>query len=148
MTHYFSSGHGVFIKIQLGIMDMIEDLGYSIVNAAVPLTPTDVISVMVGEAVGSHIGAMTLYLIVLLICSSQVTDKAPKISDAVANGDFLVTQAAAQPLLNVISIPPFLATVGSALLASIPAEILKNIVWRQWQQQEEELVMEQLLQED
>ena len=130
------------------VMDTIEDLGYSIVDAAVPLTATDVVSVTVGEAVGGIVGAVTSYSIAQLIRASQVLDKAPKVSDAVANGDFLVTQAAARPLLNAIGLPPFLATVGSALLASVPAEIVKNTARRQRQQQEEEVVLEQLLQED
>jgi hypothetical protein len=130
------------------VMDTIENLGYSIVDAAVPLTPTDVVSVTVGEGVGGIVGAVTSYSIAQLIRSSQVTDKAPKVSDAVANGDFLVTQAAARPLLNAIGVPPFLAIVGSALLACVPAEIVKNTARRQRQQQEEELVMEQLFQEN
>lgn len=52
------------------------------------------------------------------ILSRQLTRK------AVADGDFLVSQAVSRPILGLLGVPQLAVTVGSVLLASVPAEIV------------------------
>ena len=47
------------------------------------------------------------------------------VSGAVADGDYFLTRAAAQPLLEALGIPIFLASVASVLIATVPYEAVK-----------------------
>jgi hypothetical protein len=110
-----------------------EDLGIigeNIVDAALPLSASDFVTVSFSEAVAAvFAAAVSLSYSSILRLARKQTDRkqtsAKDIEKAVGNGDFLLVQATATPFLESLGIPPSLATTVSVLLASIPAELVK-----------------------
>mmetsp|Transcript_36428 Transcript_36428/g.109408 ORF Transcript_36428/g.109408 Transcript_36428/m.109408 type:complete len:608 (-) Transcript_36428:20-1843(-) len=70
------------------------------------------------------------------------------ISEAVADGDYFLTRAAAIPLLEAVGIPPFTATLASVLIATIPYEIIKISNRQKRMKEEEEKLFDQLFEEE
>jgi hypothetical protein len=68
-----------------------------------------------------------------------------KVSDAVADGDFLLTTAAAKQLLGVVGMSPFLASLAATALAIVPYSLVKVGARRREQQIQETALMDQLL---
>jgi len=130
-------------------IEALEVVSYNVVDAALPMTASDVVSVAAGEAIAGVVGAATSFGISVssrrLSWGSisgaaeqqqgssntsnsqqqQQQQQAVKVSDAVADGDFLLTNAAAYPLLAAIGLSPLLSAVTSTLLAIVPYGIVK-----------------------
>jgi hypothetical protein len=136
-------------------MERLELAGYNIIDAALPLTATDVVSVAVGEAIAGVIGAAAslgiskLSRVATVASSSAATTTSLfKVSDAVADGDFLLTNAAAFPLLEAIGLPLPLAIVVSTAISLVPYEIVKVGAKRRERLVQEDLLLQQLLAEE
>jgi hypothetical protein len=133
-----------------------EDFGkvsINIVDAALPMTATDLVSGTLGEATAVIVASVvSLSLSALPRLSQGRQNKArnmQEVEKAVGNGDFLLAQATAIPLLQSIGLPPILATLGSVAFAAVPAEIVKVASQRSRNKKlEEDGLFEQLLQEE
>lgn len=69
-------------------------------------------------------------------------------SEAVADGDYFLTRAAAQPLFEAAGLPIFLASLASVLVATVPYEAVKLSAQKQMEQEKEQKLLEILLQEE
>ena len=159
-------------------MEALETVSYNLVDAAFPLTGSDVVSVAVGEAIAGVVGAAASFGISLSTTrmpswrssrsSDESTNTTPdqqqqqqqassattttsssstmiKASDAWADGDFLLTQAAALPLLASIGLSPVLLTLTSTVLALVPYEIIKVGARRREGLRREDQMLQQML---
>ena len=70
------------------------------------------------------------------------------VSETVANGDYFLTQAAAQPLLEGVGIPAFASSLVSVLIATLPYGAVKLTAQKRMRQQEEQLLLNMLLEEE
>eukprot|EP00578_Thalassiosira_sp_NH16_P022809 CAMPEP_0181104362 /NCGR_PEP_ID=MMETSP1071-20121207/15383_1 /TAXON_ID=35127 /ORGANISM="Thalassiosira sp., Strain NH16" /LENGTH=543 /DNA_ID=CAMNT_0023187547 /DNA_START=208 /DNA_END=1835 /DNA_ORIENTATION=- len=70
------------------------------------------------------------------------------VSGAVADGDYFLTRAAAQPLLEALGIPIFFASLASVLIATLPYEAVKLSSQKRRQETEEEILLKMLLEEE
>lgn len=120
----------------------IESVSYNIVDAAMPLTVSDIVSVSIGEAIAGIIGA-----IVSLAISRIGKAKQIKISDGVADADFLLSRAAAYPLLESVGLSPVFASTASTIVAIVPYVLVKFGAKRREQVIEETRQLEALLME-
>ena len=110
--------------------DELDGVAKAVYSVVIPQDATDVISVALGEAIGGVIGAIGTIPVALLLGPSD--DNARRNSrrngfftEAIADGDYFLTRAAALPLLEAVGLPSFLASLGSVLLASVPYEFVK-----------------------
>jgi hypothetical protein len=128
-------------------LERLELAGYNIIDAALPLTASDVVSVAVGEAIAGVIGAAASLGISKLsrVAASSATTSSFKVSDAVADGDFLLTNAAAFPLLEAIGLPIPLAILASTAISLVPYEIVKVGAKRRERLAKEDFLLQQLL---
>ncbi|KAL3756722.1 hypothetical protein ACHAWU_005414 [Discostella pseudostelligera] len=69
-------------------------------------------------------------------------------SEAVADGDYFLTRAAAQPLLEAVGIPIFFASLASILIATLPYEAVKLTSQKRKRETEEQRLLEMLLEEE
>ena len=108
-----------------------EAVGINIVDAALPLSASDVVTVTFSEAMAAIVAAAVSLSFTLLVRFTTRQEKTSNdgrfddIQKAVGNGDFLLAQATALPLLESLGVPSVLATTVGVLFAAIPAEIVK-----------------------
>lgn len=140
----------------------LEAVGLNIVDAALPMSATEVVTVTFSEAVAAMLAAavsLSFSLLVRFLASSSRQAKndndstsrrnVDDIQKAVGNGDFLLAQASALPLLSSMGVPSMVATTVGVLLAAIPAEIVK-VASRKSQERkaEEDALFDYLLQQE
>ena len=70
------------------------------------------------------------------------------VSGVVADGDYFLTRAAAQPLLEALGIPIFFASVASVLIATVPYEAVKISSQKRRNEVEEQVLLNMLLEEE
>jgi hypothetical protein len=70
------------------------------------------------------------------------------VSEAVADGDYFLTRAAAQPLLEALGIPIFFASLASVLIASGSYEAVKISSQRRRNEVKDQVLLEMLLEEE
>jgi hypothetical protein len=70
------------------------------------------------------------------------------VTEALADGDYFLTRAAVQPLLQAAGIPYFQASIISVLIATIPYALVKRSSRLKEQKKGEDQIMEFLLQEE
>lgn len=136
--------------------ESVESAGRNVLKAALPQTASDVVSVALGEAIAGVIGAMATLLVSLLLrvraANEQllqgVVEKRDLVREAVADGDYFMTRAAALPLFEALGLSPLAASVTSVILASVPYEIIKLGSSRKVLLRAEDEVMEKLLKEE
>jgi hypothetical protein len=150
-------------------LESLELASLNIVDAALPMTATDIVSVAAGEAMAGVLGAAVASLGVSKAMPPVTrpptpttrpvltkSDKSPeiatstlvggvKVSDAVADGDFLLTTAAAKQLLGVVGMSPFLASLAATALAIVPYSLVKVGARRREREIQETALMDQLL---
>jgi hypothetical protein len=128
----------------------LGDLGLNIVDAAFPLTASDIFSVSIGEGLAGLAGAGASFLLSQSMKRQQTGQKEmPASTDStfVADGDYFLARAAAFPLLEAAGLPPSLASIASVLFASVPYELVKIGSRRRKQRAQEEKVLDRLLAE-
>eukprot|EP00977_Amphora_coffeiformis_P010816 scaffold2536_cov169-Amphora_coffeaeformis.AAC.9 len=108
----------------------LEKVGFTIADAALPMSATDIVTVSFSEAVSAVIAAAVSLCFSLLLraTSRRKKDRKQRVEDiqkAVGNGDFLLAQATALPLLESLGLPPFVAATVCVVFAAVPAEIVK-----------------------
>jgi hypothetical protein len=108
--------------------EILLSLSENVLDAAVPLTPTDVVAVGLGEGLAGMVGALASFgLSSLLLNQNQanrIGEKSPA-RQALADGDFLLARAGLFPLLKAVGLPPALASVASILVATVPYQLVK-----------------------
>lgn len=70
------------------------------------------------------------------------------VSEAVADGDYFLTRAAAQPLLEAFGIPIFVASFASVLIATLPYEAVKLTSQKRMNDMKEEMLLAMLQEEE
>merc|ERR1712127_720872 len=131
----------------------------------------DVIAVSIGEGIAGAIGAFATWLLGIVlnfkddefsaISGVESTKRYVEtgrmdargkvdalVSGAVADGDYFLTRAAAQPLLEAVGIPIFVASLASVILATLPYEAVKLSSQKRRQETEEEILLNMLLEEE
>jgi len=134
----------------------VESAGRNVLKAALPQTASDVVSVALGEGIAGVIGAIATLAVSLLLrvraaneqLMEGVVQRKDLVREAVADGDYFVTRAAALPLFEALGLSPLAASVTSVILASVPYEIIKIGPSRKTAREQEDLLMEQLLKEE
>jgi hypothetical protein len=134
----------------------VESAGRNVLKAALPQTASDVVSVALGEGIAGVIGAIATLAVSLLLrvraankeLMEGVIQKSDIVREAVADGDYFITRAAALPLFEALGLSPLAASVTSVILASVPYEIIKLGYSREAVRLEEDLIMEELLKEE
>lgn len=135
-----------------------------IVGTVLPQSADDVIAVSIGEGIAGAIGAVATWLLGMVLkfrgggleqfieLSEMEREKAMMrgelVSGAVADGDYFLTRAAAQPLFEAVGLPIFLASLASVLVANIPYQAIKLSSQKQMEQEKEKALLEILLQEE
>ena len=67
------------------------------------------------------------------------------ITEAIADGDYFLTRAAAIPLLESVGVPRFTATLASVVLATIPYELIKLTSRKRKMKEQEKIIFDDLL---
>lgn len=121
----------------------------SVLDAALPKSASNMVSVALGEALAGVIGSIALFTVVsLLNWRKRIVKGASSLkAEAVAGGDYLLAKAAALPLLEAVGVPPFVATIASVLFATIPYEIVKFGSRQRQKMSEENEALQKLLEE-
>uniref|UniRef100_A0A7S3KZ39 Uncharacterized protein n=1 Tax=Amphora coffeiformis TaxID=265554 RepID=A0A7S3KZ39_9STRA len=101
-----------------------REIGYNIVDAAIPLTPTDVVAVTIGEVSAGAVAPFVSLLVVSVLSEALPTTR--DLGQAVADADFLVSIAATQPLLLGLGVPPGISKALGGALALLPSQAVKG----------------------
>ncbi|EEC50512.1 predicted protein [Phaeodactylum tricornutum CCAP 1055/1] len=132
-------------------LDSMGGIADNIIDAAFPLSTTDVVSVALGEVFAGLIGAVAAFSISATLRWQRkvMTQNQPKLSvaDAVADGDFFVAKAGAFPLFEALGFSPILASVASVAIAIVPNQLIKLGSYRRQQKLQENVELERLLRE-
>lgn len=133
-----------------------------IVATALPGNAEDAIAVTLGEGIAGVIGSVaTSFVGVLLNLASDEElieaigetkememEMDLLVSETVASGDYFLTRAAAQPILEALGFPIFLASLVSVLIASVPYEAVKLISKKQRAALKNEVLLNMLVEEE
>lgn len=129
-------------------VESFEVASYNIMDAALPLTISETLSVAIGEAIAGIIGAIvTFALSTRLQWKNSRMFRGETATEAVADGDFLLTQAATVPLLAGIGLSPLFVQAVSIGIAMLPFSLVKLRSRQRQQTLEEEKLMQQYLSE-
>ncbi|KAL7534074.1 hypothetical protein ACHAXR_006365 [Thalassiosira sp. AJA248-18] len=144
-----------------GNVERLELATRNIVGTVLPNSAEDVIAVSIGEGIAGVIGACATWLlgVVLNFKSDEAfmvtqVDGAMEdnvdafVSEAVADGDYFLTRAAAEPLLEALGIPIFFASLASVLIATLPYEAVKLTSQKRRNVMAEEDLLNKLLEEE
>jgi hypothetical protein len=135
----------------------LEEVGEAILRVSLPSSTAEVVSVTLAEsAAGVVAAAVSLFVAVGLGAVGQQNNIRTRetlavdtIGRAIGNGDFLVAQATAMPVLESLGIPPAVATIVAVVFAAIPAEVVKITSAKQTvKRMQEEMLLRQLLREE
>jgi hypothetical protein len=155
-----------------GNAEKLEIATRNIVGTVIPQSAEDVISVSIGEGIAGVIGAFAQWLLGMILNFKTNEDDMMKnsgiestrryadsglmgrrsmdnlVSEAVADGDYFLTRAAAQPLLEALGIPIFFASLASVLIASGSYEAVKISSQRRRNEVKDQVLLEMLLEEE
>lgn len=159
-----------------GNAERLEIATRNIVGTVLPQSAEDVIAVSIGEGIAGAIGAFATWLLGMILnfksdedfilepmsaamnnSAIESTTKRPMggrnmdslVSGAVADGDYFLTRAAAQPLLEALGIPIFFASLASVLIATVPYEAVKiSSQNRRNEVEKQQVLLEMLLEEE
>lgn len=157
-----------------GNVERLELATRNIAATVLPQSAEDVIAVSIGEGIAGVIGAFATWLLGLVlnfktsntefiitplsesnegnnVYSRRMGDQNNMnalVSEAVADGDYFLTRAAAQPLFEAVGVPIFLASLASVLLATLPYEAIKQSTRKRMNALEEEILLNMLEEEE
>lgn len=141
-----------------GNIERMEIATRNIVGTVLPNSAEDVIAVSIGEGIAGAIGAFATWLLGLVLnfesdeaAAAGMMDSGRMgslASEAIADGDYFLTRAAAQPLLEAVGIPIAFASLASVLIATLPYEAVKLSSQKRRAAMEEEMLLDILLEEE
>ena len=153
-------------SVEQAPMAALEEVVANVVDAALPLTATDVVSVSMGEGLAGLLSAGFTYSLsqLRMMTMQQMQNNrqltpatrtttrtapqgTPTFSDAVADGDFLLTQAAATPFLAAAGMSPIFAATLSVAFAIVPSESIRLKARARQRRIEEDRLLEKMLQQ-
>jgi hypothetical protein len=150
-----------------GNVERLEIATRNIASTVLPQSAEDVIAVSIGEGIAGVIGAFATWLLGLVLnfkrdeafIITPLTSESQEgngiygrgmggqsnvdalVSEAVADGDYFLTRAAAQPLFEAVGVPIFFASLASVLLATLPYEAIKISTRKRMNALEEEILL-------
>jgi hypothetical protein len=151
-----------------GNVERLELVTRNIASTVIPQSAEDVIAVSIGEGIAGVIGAFATWLLGLVLTFKRdeafiITPLTSSefevgkgvyergmggqnnvdalVSEAVADGDYFLTRAAAQPLFEAVGVPIFFASLASVLLATLPYEAIKLSTRKRMNALEEEILL-------
>lgn len=81
--------------------EVLERTLATVVDVSLPADATDVLTIALGESIGGFIGAMSTFFVTnILRLRMDIQQQKSLIAEAVADGDYFFTRAAALPLLE------------------------------------------------
>jgi hypothetical protein len=123
----------------------------NVIDAAMPSSSTDLVAGVLGESIGGVCGATaTVFLSSVLNFvrnSTQPMEKS-RISDAISDGEYFITMSASKPLLELVGLPPALASISSVVFAAIPSQLVKLSKREKERKVQEDERMKELLEEE
>lgn len=130
-----------------------RELGFNILDAAVPLTPTDAVAVTIGEVTAGVIAPFVSLAVVGLLNKASSSSRNQQeqqqasitirdLGQAVADADFLVARAATQSIFQSLGLPPALIRPLSGLVALLPSQIVKTAAFSRDKRFQKELQKE------
>jgi len=134
-----------------GGAEKLEFATRNIVGQVLPNSAEDIIAISIGEGIAGVIGAFATWLLGLGLNFSEegMGETMEELySEAVADGDYFLTRAAAQPLLEGIGVPLFFASLLSVLIATVPYEVVKVQSQKQKNDMEEQRLLNLLLEDE
>ncbi|KAL7499247.1 hypothetical protein ACHAWT_010167, partial [Skeletonema menzelii] len=157
-----------------GNVERLEIATRNIASTVLPQSAEDVIAVSIGEGIAGVIGAFATWLLglvlnfkrddefILMPLMSKVdggdvvyergmggkNNVDALVSEAVADGDYFLTRAAAQPLFEAVGVPIFFASLASVLLATLPYEAIKLSTRKRMNALNEEILLNMLEEEE
>ena len=133
----------------------------NIVGQVLPNSAEDAIAVTIGEGIAGVIGAFATWLLGLALnfksdddftsdrqMGGGMQDMDALYSEAVADGDYFLTRAAAQPILEALGIPIFFASFASVIIATVPYEAVKLSSQKRRDDVQQQQLLEMLLEEE
>ncbi|KAL7533219.1 hypothetical protein ACHAWF_004390 [Thalassiosira exigua] len=150
-------------------VERIEIAARNVVGTVLPQNAEDVIAVSIGEGIAGAIGAFATWLLGMALNfkgdedfvvtpmegGSELAMAMERrgamdslVSEAVADGDYFLTRAAAEPLLEALGIPVFFASLASVLIATLPYEAVKLSSQKRRMESEDKLLLDMLLEEE
>lgn len=149
VTSLANSNLNAFLVTPSTSLGALEEVGEAIVEATMPTSTADVVSVTLAESAAGVVAAV-VSLIVSLSLGSRIGKKnVDAVGNAIGNGDFLVAQATAMPILESLGVPAFVATIASVVFAAIPAEVVKvTSTKKAIKKIQEEKLLQELLEEE
>lgn len=127
----------------------LEEVGEAIAKVTLPTSTADVVSVTLAESAAGIVAAGVSLVVSLSLGIRKGEKTADLVGNAIGNGDFLVAQATAMPLLESFGVPAFVATILSVIFAAIPAELVKvTFTKKAMKRAQEEKLLQQLLAEE
>ncbi|KAL3790200.1 hypothetical protein HJC23_005572 [Cyclotella cryptica] len=136
----------------------------NVAMTVLPQSADDVIAVSIGEGLAGAISNLTTWVLGMLLGFrraglDQMLEMSEKerekqrlrgelVSGAVADGDYFLTRAAAQPLFEAMGLPIFVASLASILLATLPYQAIKLSSQKKRDKEKERVLLEILLQEE
>ena len=155
-----------------GNFERLELATRNIADIVLPGSAEEVISISIGEGIAGVIGAFATWLLGLVLNFKRdeafistplmsefegreyergiggQNDVDALVSEAVADGDYFLTRAAAQPLFEALGIPIFFASLASVLLATLPYEAIKLSSRKRMNAIDEEILLDMLEKEE
>jgi len=157
-----------------GNVERLEIATRNIVGTVLPQSAEDVIAVSIGEGIAGAIGAFATWTLGMVLnfrggedgfvvtpvgklgegsdtkrlMGGGQSNVDALVSEAVADGDYFLTRAAAQPLLEAVGIPIFFASFASVLIATLPYEAVKLTSRKRQSAMEQEMLLNILLEEE
>jgi hypothetical protein len=130
------------------VIENFEALTGNVIDAMLPLTATDFISVSVGEALAGIVGAVASFFLSAILSQNRRMRNSNVGKNVVADGDFFLASAAALPLIQALGVSPAVSSLVTAIFATIPYELVKIGSRRRRQRIEEDDILQQLLEEE
>ena len=119
----------------------------NVLDAMLPSTATDIVSITLGEAIAGVIGAASTFLLSIIVSKNNPTGPTVAEENVVADGDFFLASAAAFPIIQSLGMSPVVSSVLTSVFASVPYELVKYGSRRREQRTKEEEILQQLLTE-
>jgi hypothetical protein len=143
---YSLAMNGEMIRGEAAVVENLEIVTGNVLDAMLPLTATDLLSVTLGEALAGAIGAAATFVVSSTWNRKKTVQSTPGKS-VVADGDFFLASAAAFPLIQALGVPPVVSSIMTTLFASVPYELVKVGSRRRQQRLMEDNLLQQLLDE-
>jgi len=141
------------------VEEEVSIVARNVLTAAMPTSATDVLAIALGEGIAGVIGALSTFLLNLLLrfrinpnmarMGGDIPETEEEIlAEVVADGDYFLTRAAAVPLLEAAGVPIVFASLASVLLATVPYEFIKVRSRGKRERKEEDRLLKILLEEE